>query len=266
MKLFRHEKRNTQAVPAANMAQAQALVLLSLLLTVCVLEGSPEVWVQVQMEATKLQILFLSVRCGILETNYTSQVTVSWKGFVDAQETKLAVLHPEFGTQQWVPASQASWETPNSISLTLTLEQSKARNFLANTTFCCEFVTFPHGTKVACGDLQSSDPGLSVPTQADLAGILGTLGFLLLVFIFILYLLWRQKHWCFRKSQPSPASTQAWMQAQVPQLGSAQDNFISTENGLYAMSGKKLPHPVPNILAPTDCLEHSTQENYVEVQ
>lgn len=111
------------------------------------------------MEATNLS--FFSVHCGVLGCNHISLVTVSWKGFVDARETKLAVLHPEFGTQQWAPASQAHWETPISISVTLTLEQSKARSSLANTTFCCEFVTFPHGSRVACRDLHSSDPGVS---------------------------------------------------------------------------------------------------------
>lgn len=107
------------------------------------------------MEATNLPSF--SVRCGVLGCNLISLVTVSWKGFVDAGETKVAVLHPTLGTQQWGPASQAHWETPNIISVTLTLEQSKARSSLANTTFCCEFVTFPHGSRVAC----SSDPGVS---------------------------------------------------------------------------------------------------------
>lgn len=110
------------------------------------------------MEATNL--LSISVRCGVSGYNHTSLVIVSWKGFVDAGGTKLAVLHPELGTQQWAPASEAHWETPNSISVTLTLEQSKARSSLANTTFCCEFVTFPHGSRVACRDLRSSDPGM----------------------------------------------------------------------------------------------------------
>lgn len=113
------------------------------------------------MEATGLPSLSLSVRCGVLGTNFISLVTVIWERFVDAQGTKLAVLHPELGTQRWGPTSQARWETSNSISLTLTLEQSKAKTSLANTTFCCEFVTFPHGSRVACGELHSSDPGVS---------------------------------------------------------------------------------------------------------
>lgn len=82
-----------------------------------------------------------------------------WEGF--AGETSLAVLHPELGTQTWVPASHAYWKTPNSISLTLTLEQSTARSSLTNTTLCCEFITFPDGTGVACEDLHSSGPGMS---------------------------------------------------------------------------------------------------------
>ncbi|KAK7797013.1 hypothetical protein U0070_011384 [Myodes glareolus] len=285
------------------MAQVQALVLFSSLLTLCDSKGSPVVWVQVQMEAPKLPSLSLSVRCGVLGTNVISLVTVRW-------------------------------ETSNSVSLTLTLEQSKARNFLANTSFCCEFVTFPQGSRVACGDLNSSDPGLSAPApgpilQGDLTRILGTLGVLLFGFIFILCLLWRQKRWCFSNSQPSSTSTQAQMQMQVrlegrflergtscppqpasqaslaalpypppdsaplceamvhhdqplprdtplspddpyqptnphclspqlPCLASAHGSFISTENGLYALAGESLPHPIPDILASTDCLEYST--------
>lgn len=154
------------------------------------------------MEATKLLSLSLSIRCGVLGNDLISLVTVSWEGSVEAQRTKLAVLHPELGTQQWIPGSQARWETSNSVSLTLTLEQSKARNSLTNTTFCCEFVTFPRGSRVACGDLHSSDPGLSASAlQGDLARILGTSGFLLLGIILMLYLLWHQKRWC----HPPPA-------------------------------------------------------------
>ncbi|CAH6778290.1 Pvrig [Phodopus roborovskii] len=252
------------------MAQAQALALFSSLLTLYVSEGSPKVWVQVQMEATKLLSLSLSQFAVVLGTDLISLVTVSWEGFVDVQRTKLAVLHPELATQQWVPDSQASWETSNSVFLTLTLEQSKARNSLANTTFCCEFVTFPHSSRVTCGDLQSSDPdlpiwhlplflGLSVLTlQGDLARILGTSGFLLLGFVFILYLLW----WCFSKSQSSATSTQAQRQAQSLHTGS----FISTENGLYALAGERLPHTVSNILASTDLLEHRSLERCLGVQ
>uniref|UniRef100_UPI00402BEFDC transmembrane protein PVRIG n=1 Tax=Arvicanthis niloticus TaxID=61156 RepID=UPI00402BEFDC len=236
MKTFSHENRNTQAVPATNM---QTLVLFSTLMILCVSAVNPEVWVQVQMEATNLPSF--SVRCGVLGCNLISLVTVSWKGFVDARETKLAVLDPERGTQQWAPTSKAHWETPNSISVTLTLEQSKARRSLANTTFCCEFVTFPHGSRVACRDLRSSDPGLSARTpapilQSYLAGILGTSGFFLFAFIFILCLRRQQRHWCSSKSQPSLTSTQAQMETQLHHLASTHSSFISIENGLYALA------------------------------
>ncbi|XP_028633700.1 transmembrane protein PVRIG [Grammomys surdaster] len=196
------------------MAQMQTLVLLSTLLTLCVSAVNPEVWVQVQMGTTNLSSF--SVRCGVLGYNLISLVTVSWKGFVDAGGTKLAVLHPEFGIQQWAPASKAHWETPNSISVTLTLEQAKARSSLANTTFCCEFVTFPHGSRVACRDLRISDPGLSAPIlQSDLAGILGTSGFFLFGFIFILCLRRQQRHWCSSTFQSSLTSTQTRMETQL---------------------------------------------------
>ncbi|XP_029389363.1 LOW QUALITY PROTEIN: transmembrane protein PVRIG [Mus pahari] len=181
------------------MGQMQTLVLVSTLLTLCVSEGDPEVWVQVRMEATSLSSS--AVHCGVLGCNLISLVTVSWKGFVDAGRTKLAVLHPELGTQQWAPARQAYWETPSSVSVPLTLEQSEAGSSLANTTCCCsEFVTFPPGSRVACRDLPRSEPGLSAPTpasilQADLVGILGTSGFFLFGFIFILHLRWQQRHW-----------------------------------------------------------------------
>lgn len=188
MKTFCPENRSSQAVAEANMAQAEALVLFSSLLTLCVStgewrgqrnaepmrcrlcgdtaadlhsclhsSGSPEVWVQVQRGPPELPAFL--VRCGVSGSSLISLVTVSREGFVDAGGTKLAVLHPEYGTQKWAPTSQALWETPNSISLTLTLEQSEQS--LGNTTFCCEFVTFPHGTSVACGALHSSDPGMS---------------------------------------------------------------------------------------------------------
>ncbi|XP_052024056.1 transmembrane protein PVRIG [Apodemus sylvaticus] len=229
---------SSQAVPATTLGQTQTLVLFSTLLTLGVSAASTEVWVQVKMETTNLSSF--SVCCGVLGYDLISMVTVSWKGFVDAGETKLAVLHPELGTQQWAPASQAHWETPNSVSVTLTLGQSKARSSLANSTFCCEFVIFPHGSRVACRDLHSSDPGLSVPTpapifQAHLAGILGTAGLFLFGIIFILCLRW-QLRLGFSKSQPTLTSTQAQMQSQLPHLASTHSSFISIENGLYALA------------------------------
>ncbi|XP_060223831.1 transmembrane protein PVRIG isoform X2 [Meriones unguiculatus] len=140
------------------MAQAEALVLFSSLLTLCVSTGSPEVWVQVQRGPTELPSFL--VRCGVSTSSPISLVTVSREGFVDAGGTKLAVLHPEHGSQEWAPTSQARWETSNSIALTVTLEQSEQS--LDNATFCCEFVTFPLGVRAACGDLHGSEPGVSV--------------------------------------------------------------------------------------------------------
>ncbi|XP_008830601.1 transmembrane protein PVRIG isoform X2 [Nannospalax galili] len=187
------------------MTWLQPLVLLSALLTLCISAGSPEVWLQVQIEATELPSL--SVRCGFLGSGFISLVTVSWAGLLGAGGTKLAVLHPELGTQQWAPACQAHWETQNSVSLALTLEQSQARSSLANTTFCCEFVIFPHGSRDACGDLHSSDQ--------DLARILGASGVLLFGFIFILCFLCRQRLCSLSKFRPSLASTQTQKQAQA---------------------------------------------------
>lgn len=111
--------------------------------------GTPEVWVQVQMEATKS--LSFTLRCGFLGSGTISLVTVSCGGPDGAGGTKLAVLHPEFGTQQWPPAHQAHWETRTSISLTL--EGSEERSLGPNTTFCCKFTSFPEGSQEACENL-----------------------------------------------------------------------------------------------------------------
>ncbi|XP_060223832.1 transmembrane protein PVRIG isoform X3 [Meriones unguiculatus] len=214
------------------MAQAEALVLFSSLLTLCVSTGSPEVWVQVQRGPTELPSFL--VRCGVSTSSPISLVTVSREGFVDAGGTKLAVLHPEHGSQEWAPTSQARWETSNSIALTVTLEQSEQS--LDNATFCCEFVTFPLGVRAACGDLHGSEPAPAPVLQAVVAGILGTLGFLLFGFILVLCLLCRrQRRWCFSSAQPSLTGTQARTQAQLSRLASARGgSFISTENRLYA--------------------------------
>lgn len=117
--------------------------------------GSPEVWVQVQMEATTS--LSFTIRCGFLGSGTISLVTVSCGGPNGAGGTKLAVLHPEFGTQQWPPAYQAHWETRTSISLTL--EGSEERSLGPNTTFCCKFTSFPEGSQEACGNLLVTDQG-----------------------------------------------------------------------------------------------------------
>uniref|UniRef100_A0A5F4VYZ8 PVR related immunoglobulin domain containing n=1 Tax=Callithrix jacchus TaxID=9483 RepID=A0A5F4VYZ8_CALJA len=165
----------------------QTLALPWVLLTLCVTEGTPEVWVQVQMEATELSSFI--VHCGFLGSGSISLVTVSWGGPDGAGGTRLAVLHPELGTRQWAPAHQARWETQSSISLVL--EEPGASSPSANTTFCCKFASFPEGSWEACGSLPpSSDPGLSAPIlRADLAGILGVSGVLLFGCGYLLHLL-----------------------------------------------------------------------------
>nr|XP_031288431.1 transmembrane protein PVRIG isoform X3 [Camelus dromedarius] len=166
--------------------------------------GTPEVWVQVQMEATESPSF--TVRCGFLGSGSISLVTVSYGGPDGAGGTMLAVLHPEFGTQHWAPACQAHWETRTSISLTL--EGSEGRSSSPNTTFCCKFTSFPEGFQEACGNLSlSTDQGLPAPTpapmlRADLAGILGVSGVLFFGCICLLYLLYRQRHWSIMKLQP----------------------------------------------------------------
>lgn len=118
--------------------------------------GTPEVWVQVQMEAT--ESLSFTVRCGFLGSGSISLVTVSYGGPDGAGGTKLAVLHPTLGTQHWAPACQAHWETRSSISLTL--EASEGRSSRHNTTFCCRFTSFPEGSQEACGNISlSTDQG-----------------------------------------------------------------------------------------------------------
>ncbi|XP_003732227.3 transmembrane protein PVRIG isoform X1 [Callithrix jacchus] len=186
----------------------QTLALPWVLLTLCVTEGTPEVWVQVQMEATELSSFI--VHCGFLGSGSISLVTVSWGGPDGAGGTRLAVLHPELGTRQWAPAHQARWETQSSISLVL--EEPGASSPSANTTFCCKFASFPEGSWEACGSLPpSSDPGLSAPIlRADLAGILGVSGVLLFGCGYLLHLLCRQKHWPVPRFQPPHTSPQAW--------------------------------------------------------
>nr|KAF6355837.1 PVR related immunoglobulin domain containing [Myotis myotis] len=137
------------------MGRPRALVLLLALLTLCITAGTPEVWVQVQMEATKP--LSLTVRCGFLGSDTISLVTVSCVGADGAGGTKLAVLHPELGTQQWPPAHQAHWETRTSVSLTL--GGSEERSLGPNTTFCCKFTSFPEGSQEACGNLLVTEQG-----------------------------------------------------------------------------------------------------------
>lgn len=114
-------------------------------------------WVQVQMEAATS--LSFTVRCGFLGSGSISLVTVSSGGADGAGGTRLAVLHPEFGIQQWSPARQAHWETKTSISLAVG-EGPEGRSPGANTTFCCKFVSFPEGSQEACGSpFLSTDQG-----------------------------------------------------------------------------------------------------------
>lgn len=119
--------------------------------------GTPEVWVQVHMEAAAAPTF--TVRCGFLGSGSISLVTVSSGGPDGAGGTRLAVLHPEFGIQQWSPVRRAHWETKTSISLAVE-EGSEGRSSGANTTFCCKFVSFPEGSQEACGSLfLSTDQG-----------------------------------------------------------------------------------------------------------
>ncbi|XP_064151944.1 transmembrane protein PVRIG isoform X1 [Loxodonta africana] len=149
------------------MAGPQPLALLLTLLTLCLTAGTPEVWVQIQMESTKVPSF--TVRCGFLGSGSISLVTVSWGGPDVAGGTRLAVLHPDLGTQQWAPAHQAHWEARTNISLTLGGSEGKSPS--PNSTFCCKFVSFPEGSQEACGNLLlSTDQGQSLgfrrPTPA----------------------------------------------------------------------------------------------------
>ncbi|KAL4826969.1 hypothetical protein H8958_014004 [Nasalis larvatus] len=227
----------------------RTLALPWVLLTLCVTAGTPEVWVQVRMEATELSSF--TVRCGFLGPGSISLVTVSWGGPDGAGGTKLAVLHPELGTRQWAPARQARWETQSSISLTL--EDSGASSPCANTTFCCKFASFPEGSWEACGSLPpNSDPGLSAPPtpvpilRADLAGILGVSGVLLFGCGYLLHLLRRQKHRPTPRLQPSHTNSQAltaraWVPSQASQA--ALHDPYATINTSFCSATLDTAHP-----------------------
>nr|XP_055148801.1 transmembrane protein PVRIG isoform X3 [Symphalangus syndactylus] len=261
----------------------RTLALPWVLLTLCVTAGTPEVWVQVQMEAAELSSF--TVRCGFLGSGSISLVTVSWGGPDGAGGTTLAVLHPEHGIRQWAPARQARWETQSSVSLTL--EGSGASSPRTNTTFCCKFASFPEGSWEACGSLPpSSDPGV-----------------LLFGCGYLLHLLCRQKHCPAPRLQPSHTSSQAlraraWAPSQASQAAlhvpyatintscrpatldtahphrgpswwaslpthathppqgpatwastpiPARGSFVSVENGLYAQAGERPPHTCPGL-------------------
>ncbi|XP_032111112.1 transmembrane protein PVRIG isoform X2 [Sapajus apella] len=280
----------------------RTLALPWVLLTLCVTVGTPEVWVQVQMEATELSSFI--VRCGFLGSGSISLVTVSWGGPDGAGGTRLAVLHPELGTRQWAPAHQARWETHSSVSLAL--QGPGAGSPSANTTFCCKFASFPEGSWEGCGSLPpSSDPGV-----------------LLFGCGYLLHLLHRQKHWPVPRLQPPHTSPQsprsrAWAPSQASQdalhvpcttintsfcpatldmahphggpswWGSfpthtahqpqapaawastafpARGSFVSVENGLYAQAGERPPHTCPSLTLFPDARGPRAMEGDLGVQ
>ncbi|KAK2506859.1 hypothetical protein MC885_009845 [Smutsia gigantea] len=208
------------------MDRPRAPGLLWVLQTLCLTAGTPEVWVQVHTETPTS--LSLTIRCGFLGSGSISLVTVSSGGRDGAGGTRLAVLHPEFGTQQWPPVHQAHWETRSSISLSLEGDPN-GDSPSPNTTFCCKFASFPEGSQEACGhysldtDQGGADEerpregregsgapppsGLSAPTaapilRADLAGILGVSGVLFLGCVYLLHLLHQQRHRSVIKLRP----------------------------------------------------------------
>ncbi|XP_047569001.1 transmembrane protein PVRIG isoform X3 [Lutra lutra] len=278
------------------MDRARAPVLLSVLLTFCITAGTPEVWVQVQMEAAASPSF--SVRCGFLGSGSISLVTVSSGGPDGAGGTRLAVLHPEFGIQQWSPARRAHWETKTSISLAVE-EGSEGRSPGANTTFCCKFVSFPEGSQEACGSLflrtdqggveergrgagegrqgcsQPSGmplclyPGLPAPTpapmlRADLAGIFGVSGVLLFGCVYLLHLLHRQRHWSVSKAQPPLTSPQPQAAGQAP-LVSLRAPCTAVTASRYCPAALDLVLP-RQLLARWAPLPASTRSSFVSME
>ncbi|XP_003798957.1 transmembrane protein PVRIG [Otolemur garnettii] len=240
------------------------LVLPWALLALCLTAGTPEVWVQVQMEAT--EFLSFTIRCEFLGSGSISLVTVSCGGPDRAGGTRLAVLHPELGTQQWPPARQARWETRSSVSLTL--EELETRSLSANTTFCCKFASFPEGSQEACGAfLPSSDPGFPGPTpvpilRADLAGIMGVSGILLFGCIYLLHLLRQQRHWPVSKFQPPLTSTQAQppVQAAGPTSLSTHHTLYSSINTSFCPAALDMVHPHRRLSWWTPFPTHTTRQ------
>ncbi|KAI5128137.1 transmembrane protein PVRIG isoform X2 [Manis pentadactyla] len=246
--------------PEGTMNRPWALGLLWVLLMLCITAGTPEVWVQVHMEATKSPSL--TVRCGFLGSGSISLVTVSSGGRDGAGGTRLAVLHPKFGTQQWPPALQAHWETRSSISLSLEGDPNRGSPS-PNTTFCCKFASFPEGSQEACGcHGLNTDQGLPTPTaapilRADLAGILGVSGFLLLGCVYLLHLLHRQRHWSVMKLQPLLTIPQTPGQARV-RIGCvwSERNWLGLRGpsgaaslGLPSLSLYRVPAKLPGPLS-----------------
>lgn len=214
------------------MDRPRALGLLWALLTLCLTAGTPEVWLQVQREATEASF---TVRCGFLGSGSISLVTVSYGGPDSAGGTTLAVLHPTLGTKNWTAACRARWETSTSISLTLERAPTAAGDSSPNTTFCCKFTSFPEGSQEACGKLSAStDQELPAPSpasvlRADLAGILGVSGVLLSGCIYLLYLLRRQRHWSVMKLQP-------------PRHGSPQTDGRTSAAGQASLTSFHVPY------------------------
>lgn len=265
------------------MDRSEALALLLALLMLCITTGTPEVWVQIQMEATNSQSF--TVRCGFLGSSAISLVTVSCRGPDGAGGTKLAVLHPEFGTQQWPPALEAHWETRTSISLTL--EGSDGRSPSLNTTFCCKFTSFPEGSQEACENhLLSTDQGLPAPTpatilRADLAGILGVSGILLFGCMYLLHLLHRQRHWSVMKLQSPLSSPQTQTQTRAADQASLASPHIphATVTSNYCPTALDtvlspqpssrwvlLPTHVAHQLAPWATLPASARSSFISVE
>lgn len=266
------------------MGRPRALVLLLALLTLCITAGTPEVWVQVQMEAPKS--LSFTIRCGFLGSGTVSLVTVSCGGAGGAGGTTLAVLHPEFGAQQWPPAHRAHWETRTSVSLTL--EGSEERSLGSNTTFCCKFTSFPEGSQEACGSLllvteQGLPAAASAPVlRVDLAGIWGISGVLLFGCVYLLHLLHRQRHWSVTKLQPPLSSPLTQTQATAASHASLASLHIpyatiSTNPLCQAAMDAVLPpqplsswEPIPNhtaqLPAPWAPLPASARSSFISVE
>lgn len=258
------------------MGRPPTLFLLLMLLTLCITAGTPEVWVQVQMEAA--EFLSFTVHCGFQGFGSISLVTVSCGGPEDAGRTKLAVLSPESGAWLWDPDCEARWETKRSISVTL--KSSEDRRLGPNTTFCCKFVSFPGGSQEACDSCPlSTDPGgaavrdmegpwdnshlltslslcIGFPApspvpmlQAGLVGILGVSGVLLLGCIYLLHLLYQQRHWSTLELQTPYSHPQA------PQHARAASEASRTSLPPHSASASSdsfptAPHIGPLVLPP----------------
>lgn len=228
------------------MSGPPALVLLLTLLTLCIMAGTPDLWVRVHREANTF-----TVRCCFLGSGSISLATVSCGGPEGAGGTMLAVLHPKSGVKNWAPDCQAHWESRGCVSLTL--EQCAGSSPRPNTTFCCKFASFPEGSQEACGNLllSTSDQGHPSSTgasllRADLAGILGASGVLLLGCVYLLHLLRRQGQWSLLEPQP-PASgpqTQLPVQASPASLASLH-TYAAVGNSYYC------PAPQDTCPAPT---------------